>query len=148
MKRVVSDLIFGMKSFQFVDLSWTCIGILTGLHFRRTKHALIVVLVRFMTFMLSVWEAHNWTQHFRYGPARAEQRGRNASLHLLAALLTQATVCCLCHKGTLLAHVQVGVHQDPQDLAHKAVFEKVSTKHMLVHGVIAAQVLGFALFSG
>ncbi|KAK4828339.1 hypothetical protein QYF61_026000 [Mycteria americana] len=54
-------------------------------------------------------------------------------------------------QGTLLAHVQLGVHQDPQVLVCQAAFQTDSPQSVLVHGVsspghgIPPQVQDFAL---
>lgn len=49
----------------------------------------------------------------RCGLTSAKQKGTIPSLDMLATLLQDSL---LCGKGTLVAHVQLGVHQDPQVL--------------------------------
>jgi len=49
-----------------------------------------------------------------------------------------------CSQGALLAHVQLGVHQESQVLFSKAVFQPFGPQHVLVHGVIPPQVQGLA----
>ena len=57
----------------------------------------------------------------------------------------QDTISLLYNKGTLLAHVQLGVHQDPHVLFCKAAFQPVGPQHVLVDGVVPPQVQDFAL---
>ena len=69
-----------------------------------------------MSMSLLCWGAQNRTQHSRCNLTSAEQKGRLTSLLLLAIFPLVQPRCCwlFCCKGTLLAHVQLGVHQDPQ----------------------------------
>lgn len=74
-----------------------------------------------------------------------EQRGRITFLDLLGDTLPKAaqdTISHLCHKGTLLSHAQLGVHQDG---FCKAVFQLVGPQHILVHGVVPHHVQEFAV---
>ncbi|KAK4828308.1 hypothetical protein QYF61_025320 [Mycteria americana] len=57
----------------------------------------------------------------------------------------QDTISLLCCKGTLLAHVQLGVHQDPQVLFCEAAFKLSGSQHILEHEVVPSQVKDFAL---
>ncbi|KAK4811113.1 LOW QUALITY PROTEIN: hypothetical protein QYF61_016399 [Mycteria americana] len=51
----------------------------------------------------------------------------------------------LCHKGTLLAHIQLSIHQDTQVFFCKAAFQLVGPQPVLVHGIIPPQVQDLAL---
>jgi len=51
----------------------------------------------------------------------------------------QDNVHCLFCKGTLLAHVQLGVCQDPQGLCCNITFQLGDPLHILVHGVVPPQ---------
>ncbi|KAF1440525.1 Zinc finger RNA-binding protein, partial [Pygoscelis papua] len=51
----------------------------------------------------------------------------------------------LCCKGTLLAHVQLGVRQDPRVLFCQAAFQLGGCQHILVHGVVPRWLQNFAL---
>ena len=59
----------------------------------------------------------------------------------------QEAVGLLYHKGSLLGHVQFGVHQNAKVLFCKVAFQLVSLLPLLVHTVIPSQVtdLGFLL---
>lgn len=69
-------------------------------------------------------------------PPQLQQKGINlpqpASSTPNAALETVRLFCC---KGTLLAHVQLGTHQDPPVLFCKAAFHLVGPPHVLVPGI-------------
>lgn len=60
-----------------------------------------------------LWSRWCWREVRDYLPQAAGYSPSNA---------THNTVGLLCHKGTLLAHGQPQVHQDPQGLSWKAVF--------------------------
>jgi len=51
----------------------------------------------------------------------------------------QDTIRRLCAKSALLAHVQIGVCQDPWLLFCKAVFQPISPQSILVYGIIPPQ---------
>jgi len=51
----------------------------------------------------------------------------------------------LCCKDTLLAPVQLGLHQAPHVLFCQAAFQLGDSQHTLVHGVVPDQVQDFAL---
>ena len=53
---------------------------------------------------------------------------------------SQDTMWHFCWKGTLLAHVQLGVYQDPQVLFYQPAFQLGSPQYVLVHGVVPPQV--------
>ena len=94
------------------------------------------------------WRAQNWPQYSRCGLTNAEQRGRITSLGLLGNTLlnvAQNTSSFPCGKGTLLAHVQPGVHQEPQVVFCQAAFQLGGPQNLLVNGVISCQVWDFAL---
>ncbi|GAB0193852.1 mitochondrial enolase superfamily member 1 [Grus japonensis] len=101
-----------------------------------------------ISMSLLYWGAQNWTQLSRCGLTSAEQMERITSLNLLAMLcLIQPRIpldCRLCHRDTLLAHVQLAIHQDPQILCSKVAFQLVSHHHVLMPGVVPPQVQDFA----
>lgn len=76
------------------------------------------------------------------GPPRAEQRGRATPPRPTGNALSNAareTVCCLCHKGMLLAQAQLGVHQVPPKVLFRQAAPQLS-QHVLVPGVVPPQV--------
>nr|XP_021141696.1 uncharacterized protein LOC102084086 [Columba livia] len=76
------------------------------------------------------------------GPPRAEQRGRATPPRPTGNTLSNAaqeTVCCLCHKGMLLAQAQLGVHQVPPKVLFRQAAPQLS-QHVLVPGVVPPQV--------
>lgn len=86
-------------------------------------------------------EPRAWTRRSRHGFRRAEQRGWITSLDLLDNTLANAAQDIIgllffffC-KGVSLAHGQLVVHQDPQMLLGKAVFQPVSLHCVLVPGL-------------
>jgi len=91
-------------------------------------------------------EAQNLTQHSSYGLTRAEQKGRITSLDLLAAHPEHA-IDHLCCKGTLMAHVQLGAHQDPHVLFCTADFQPVHSMYWcLVLSLPRCKTLHFTFF--
>lgn len=52
----------------------------------------------------------------------------------------QDTISLLYSKGTLLAHFQVDVHQEPHVLFCRVAFQLCGPQHVLVHGVLRLQV--------
>lgn len=48
----------------------------------------------------------------------------------------------LCHKDTLLVHVQPGVHQDPQPVRAK-LLSSIHPQHMVVQAVVPSLVQNF-----
>lgn len=102
---------------------------------------------------LLCWGAQCWSQHSLCGLTNAEGRGRITSLSLLVTLLLMQPKMLLAvwvdifsHKGTLLAYVQLGVHQEPQVLFCQATFGLGGPQHVLMHGVVGYQVKDCALF--
>ena len=57
----------------------------------------------------------------------------------------QDTICLLCSKGALLAHVQPGFHQDLQVLFCEAAFQMCVFQHTSVHQVVLPHVQEFTL---
>lgn len=57
----------------------------------------------------------------------------------------QEAVSLLCCRSTLLAHVQLGIHQDPQVPFCQASSQTVSPQHVLVHEAICPRVQNLAL---
>ena len=57
----------------------------------------------------------------------------------------QGTISLLCHKGTLLAHGRLGVHQEPQVCFCSVAPQLGGTYHILVHGIVPPQGQDFAL---
>lgn len=76
------------------------------------------------SMFLMYWEARNWTEHSRFGLTSAVEKGTITFLILLAALLLMKprTLNPVFRNSVLLAHVQPGVHHDPQVLYCKAAF--------------------------
>lgn len=67
--------------------------------------------------------------------------GKDPLLQYAGSALTNAAQmgAGLCHKGTLLAHSQLGVHRDPQVPLHKATFQSFVSQCVLVLGVTSLQ---------
>ena len=57
----------------------------------------------------------------------------------------QDPIDLLCSKGTMLSHLQLGVHQDPQVLSCQAAFQLGGPQHIFLHRVVLAEVQDFAL---
>lgn len=75
-----------------------------------------------MPMPLLYWGAWNLTQYSRHGPTSAERRRTDHLLwHGANTLLSAAqdSIELLCDKGPLLAHILLGVHQDPRSLFAK-----------------------------
>lgn len=77
--------------------------------------------------------------------AKDEQRGRVWSAGSVLLNEAQDVDDLLFCKVTLLTYVQLGIHQDPQGLFLKAVFQLGGYQHILVHGVVPSQVQNFTL---
>lgn len=97
---------------------------------------------------LSYWGAQHCTQHSKARPHRGRIEGTDP-LHQPAGDSAPDelwdTICLLGHKGTLVAHGQLGVPKDQQVLFHKAAFQQVIPKTVLVHHGIPPKVQGPAL---
>ena len=67
-----------------------------------------------MSMSLLFWEAQNWVQYSICGFTSAKERGKITSLTYWQhfASCSAVTTCLLCCKGTVQAHVQLGVQQD------------------------------------
>lgn len=77
------------------------------------------------TMSLSYWGAQSWTQHSRrVSPLLSREKDPfpQPAGHALPNA-AQESIGCLCCRGTLLTHVQLGVHQDPHSLSCKAAFQ-------------------------
>ena len=90
------------------------------------------------------------TQNPHSGKATYSGLPRNTSRQFLNAAgnslptAAQDTICLLCHKDTLLACVQLGVHQNPQILLCKVAFQLGGLQLVLVHGAVPSQMQDFA----
>lgn len=77
----------------------------------------------------------NWTRHYRCVSPMLSR----ASIDLPSNDLpneAQEAVGFLCHKGTMLDLVQLGIYQDPQVLFYKAALQSVDPQPVLVWGAL------------
>lgn len=65
-----------------------------------------------MSRSLLYWRAQNWTQYFQVWPCQRWVEGKYHFPHPALHNVAQDTSSLLCGKDTLLAHIQLGVHQD------------------------------------
>lgn len=80
-----------------------------------------------MSMSLLYWRAQHWTYYSRYGLTIVEELPTGNSSNA-----AQDTVSHLCSKDALLAHVQLGIHQNPQVLFCKVAFQMGGPHHVLV----------------
>lgn len=85
-----------------------------------------------MSTCVSYWGACNWTLHFRCTPSaegkdHLPQPAGNALPNAVQDIITVA-----CGMGTLMAHVQLGVHQNPQALFCEAAFHLGSPQQVML----------------
>lgn len=79
-----------------------------------------------MSLSLLYWGDEIWTQHHRQISPGLSRGGKIISSNLLTALLLMQQRMLSLLRGILLAHIQLPVHQDPQDLFCKAAFWPIS----------------------
>ena len=87
--------------------------------------------------VLQLWPHHCWAEG-------KDQFPRPAGNTLPSAAWD--TIGLLCFKGTLLAHVQLSVHQDSHVFC-KAAFLLGGSQHILVHRVVPPQIQDFPLLN-
>ena len=83
-----------------------------------------------------MWPHQCWVEGKHHLPRPASNTLSNTA---------EGTIRLLCSKGTLLAYVQPGVHQDPQVLFCQPASQLGGLQHISVHRVVPPEVQDFTL---
>lgn len=81
------------------------------------------------------WGPQAWKQYYRWGLTQSEQRGTSSPCCHPSVDAAQDTVGLLGCKCTLLAHVQLFTHQDPQVLFHRSALKEFFSQSVLISGI-------------